>query len=195
MQHLMIDLETMGTRFDAPIIAVGAVFFDPMTGNTGERFLEAVDLADAFRFGKASGDTVKWWMEQSEAARKAAIRGTAQLGDVLGRFADFYRTGTKVAVWGNGATFDISILEYAFMRSLNKAPPWDFWMVRDCRTVKDLGSHLSVDTGPAVGVQHNALDDALNQVRWVSQMWAQLKRGGAAQVVVPTMASSDDLLG
>ncbi|WP_249827791.1 RecE family exodeoxyribonuclease, partial [Escherichia coli] len=31
--HLMIDLETMGKNPDAPIISIGAIFFDPQTGD------------------------------------------------------------------------------------------------------------------------------------------------------------------
>ncbi|MEB7084561.1 3'-5' exoribonuclease, partial [Escherichia coli] len=33
--HLMIDLETMGTNTNAPIVVIGAVFFDPQTGEIG----------------------------------------------------------------------------------------------------------------------------------------------------------------
>jgi exodeoxyribonuclease VIII len=36
MTHVMVDLETMGNNPEAPIIAIGAVFFDPGTGKTGE---------------------------------------------------------------------------------------------------------------------------------------------------------------
>jgi hypothetical protein len=147
------------------------------TGKLGERFYEAVDIADSFQFGKVSGDTVKWWMRQEDAARQAATAGTAALRDVLTRFRDFYRRGDKAAVWGNGPTFDISILEYAFVRCLGEPAPWDFWMVRDCRTVKDIGSHLNIDTRVKSGTAHNALDDAVSQAGWVSQMWQVLRIG------------------
>ncbi|EKP6427779.1 3'-5' exoribonuclease, partial [Escherichia coli] len=33
--HLMIDIETMGTNTNAPIVVIGAVFFDPQTGEIG----------------------------------------------------------------------------------------------------------------------------------------------------------------
>ncbi|MCU6651674.1 3'-5' exoribonuclease, partial [Klebsiella pneumoniae] len=32
----MVDLETMGKKHNAPIVAIGAVFFDPATGSIGE---------------------------------------------------------------------------------------------------------------------------------------------------------------
>ncbi|EEC8940676.1 exodeoxyribonuclease VIII, partial [Escherichia coli EC4203] len=42
--HLMIDLETMGKNPDAPIISIGAIFFDPQTGDMGPEFSKTIDL-------------------------------------------------------------------------------------------------------------------------------------------------------
>ena len=38
MKQLMVDLETLSTRPDAAIIAIGAVYFDKVTGETGDEF-------------------------------------------------------------------------------------------------------------------------------------------------------------
>ena len=43
MQHLMIDLETLGTDPTAPIVAIGAVFFNPKTGELGAEFIATID--------------------------------------------------------------------------------------------------------------------------------------------------------
>ncbi|EOM0941128.1 3'-5' exoribonuclease, partial [Escherichia coli] len=40
--HLMIDLETMGKNPDAPIISIGAIFFDPQTGEMGPEFSKTI---------------------------------------------------------------------------------------------------------------------------------------------------------
>ncbi|EFQ3899357.1 exonuclease, partial [Escherichia coli] len=42
--HLMIDLETMGKNPDAPIASIGAVFFDPQTGEQGPEFSKIIDM-------------------------------------------------------------------------------------------------------------------------------------------------------
>lgn len=42
--HVMVDLETMGKKHNAPIVAIGAVFFDPATGSIGESFYKVVCL-------------------------------------------------------------------------------------------------------------------------------------------------------
>ncbi|MCX0887159.1 3'-5' exoribonuclease, partial [Escherichia coli] len=45
--HLMLDLETMGKNPDAPIISIGAIFFDPQTGDMGPEFSKTIDLETA----------------------------------------------------------------------------------------------------------------------------------------------------
>ena len=53
----MIDLETLGTAANAPVIAIGAVFFDPNTGTLGDTFDAAIDVEDAMHYGVMSGST------------------------------------------------------------------------------------------------------------------------------------------
>ncbi|WP_136154419.1 exonuclease, partial [Escherichia coli] len=55
--HLMIDLETMGKNPDAPIISIGAIFFDPQTGDMGPEFSKTIDLETAG--GVIDRDTIK----------------------------------------------------------------------------------------------------------------------------------------
>ncbi|MCN6062361.1 3'-5' exoribonuclease, partial [Escherichia coli] len=59
--HLMIDLETMGKNPDAPIISIGAIFFDPQTGDMGPEFSKTIDLETAD--GVIDRDTIKWWLK------------------------------------------------------------------------------------------------------------------------------------
>ncbi|MCM4863587.1 3'-5' exoribonuclease, partial [Escherichia coli] len=59
--HLMIDLETMGKNPDAPIISIGAIFFDPQTGEMGPEFSKTIDLETAG--GVIDRDTIKWWLK------------------------------------------------------------------------------------------------------------------------------------
>lgn len=195
MKHLMIDLETMGTLFNAPVLAIGAVFFDPETGELGERFYGAIDIGDACRLGRASGETIAFWMKQGDEARKAAIAGTQTSAEVFGAFREFVQTGGgNVKPWGNGATFDISMLEYAFVKVLDKTAPWQFWNVRDCRTIKEIGELVSPFKGERQGTHHQALDDAVFQAQWVSHYWQALR--GREQAITPVAAvgEPEDLL-
>ncbi|HAX5200400.1 TPA: exonuclease, partial [Escherichia coli] len=56
--HLSVDLETMGKNPDAPITSIGAIFFDPQTGDMGPEFSKTIDLDTAG--GVIDRDTIKW---------------------------------------------------------------------------------------------------------------------------------------
>lgn len=190
MQHIMIDLETAGTAVNAPILTVGACFFDPDSGRIGDTFYEAIGWQSAFINGRASGDTMKWWMQQSDEARKAVIAGTLRTEDVLDHFRTFCRRAANPIVWGNGATFDISMLEYCYQKVEDRAAPWKFWNVRDCRTIKDLAGPDFVSKIVREGTHHQALDDAIYQAKWVSEMWMALRSGLKSEPADP-FASPD----
>ncbi|ENC2998925.1 3'-5' exoribonuclease, partial [Escherichia coli] len=61
--HLMIDLETMGKNPDAPIASIGAVFFDPQTGEQGPEFSKIIDMGTCG--GTVDISTIEWWLQRS----------------------------------------------------------------------------------------------------------------------------------
>lgn len=169
MNHVMVDLETLGTGSDAVIIAVGAVEFDPDTQTVGRTFYDVVDPQSCVDSGlKVDVSTVMWWMKQSDAARAAFTRPGNALHDVLLNFAQWYPQGA--AFWGNGASFDNVILANAF-KVVGIAKPWSFTSDRCYRTLKNLLPHI---TQKAVGVAHNALDDAVYQANHANKLLAAL---------------------
>ncbi|WP_407903525.1 3'-5' exoribonuclease domain-containing protein [Escherichia coli] len=178
--HLMIDLETMGTNTNAPIVVIGAVFFDPQTGEIGPVFYIVISLTDAMNTGAApDGGTIKWWLKQSSEARAAILTDQVKLKDALSRFREFineYSDEKFVQVWGNGATFDNAILRTSYER-LEIPCPWRYHNDRDVRTIVELGKTIDFDAKtviPFEGVRHNALDDARHQAKYVSAIWQKL---------------------
>ncbi|HHE8470041.1 TPA: 3'-5' exoribonuclease, partial [Klebsiella pneumoniae] len=72
--HVMVDLETMGKKYNAPIVAIGAVVFDPATGSIGESFYKVVCLESSVNWGAViDPSTVIWWLKQSSEARSAIV--------------------------------------------------------------------------------------------------------------------------
>ncbi|EGI4370565.1 exonuclease, partial [Escherichia coli] len=172
--HLMIDLETMGTNTNAPIVVIGAVFFDPQTGEIGPVFYIVVSLTDAMNTGAVpDGGTIEWWLKQSSEARAAILTDQVKLRDALSRFREFineYSDEKFVQVWGNGATFDNAILRTSYER-LDIPCPWRYHNDRDVRTIVELGKTIDFDARtviPFEGVRHNALDDARHQAKYVT---------------------------
>jgi hypothetical protein len=89
MNHLMVDLETMGNGPYAPVISIGAVFFDPNTGETGEEFSVNISLESSMRYrARPDASTILWWMEQSEEARKSLTSNTQELSTALSWLSD-----------------------------------------------------------------------------------------------------------
>lgn len=189
MYNLMLDIETLGTRPNAPILSIGAVLFDPNTGKQGATFYRAIDPANAFLHGVPDGDTFKWWMEQSDAARKAAVAGTTLLPDALTALTKMPVVWKDVQVWANDPDFDVTILTYAFHKTLGQLPPWRFWNTRSCRTIAEIAGKRPPKPS---GVHHNALDDAIHQAKWVSEMWQGLRGKPAAKVTAPAPVVADD---
>ncbi|MCP6231395.1 3'-5' exoribonuclease [Klebsiella pneumoniae] len=184
--HVMVDLETMGKKHNAPIVAIGAVVFDPATGSIGESFYKVVCLESSVNWGAViDPSTVIWWLKQSSEARSAIVNDDANpLQDALLQFREFVSDNVaggskKAQVWGNGASFDNSILRSSY-DCIAEDYPWEYWNDRDVRTMVELGQAISFDpktTIPFEGSRHNALADAIHQARYVSAIWQRIIAG------------------
>lgn len=183
MTHLMVDLETMGSNPEAPIVAIGAVYFDPNTGITGAEFYQIVSLESAMEFGaKPDAEAIIWWLKQSPEAR-AAITDSDAIGlmDAIDSFDEFVHSNSangikSVQLWGNGSSFDNVILRRAYDQV-----GADLWVTRrndrDVRTIVELGKAIGMNPRleiPFDGDAHNALADARHQVKYVSAIWQRL---------------------
>ena len=175
--HLMIDLETMGKNPDAPIISIGAIFFDPQTGEMGPEFSKTIDLDTAG--GVIDRDVIKWWLKQSREAQSAIMTDEIPLDDALLQLREFIDENSGeffVQVWGNGANFDNVILRRSYERQ-GIPCPWRYCNDRDVRTIVELGKAIDFDARTAIpfeGERHNALDDARYQAKYVSAIWQKL---------------------
>ncbi|HBS2219629.1 3'-5' exoribonuclease [Klebsiella pneumoniae] len=184
--HVMVDLETMGKKNNAPIVAIGAVVFDPSTGSIGESFYKVVCLESSVNWGAViDPSTVIWWLKQSSEARSAIVNDDAiPLQDALLQFREFVSDNVaggskKAQVWGNGASFDNSILRSSY-DCIAEDYPWEYWNDRDVRTMVELGHAINYEPQKAIpfeGERHNALADAIHQARYVSAIWQRLIEG------------------
>lgn len=160
---IMVDLETFGTDNNAAITAIGA--HARLPGDAQDSYYTTCD-PDSDPGCSFSAATIRWWLQQSEEARKA-ISGTpptSSLEQALTGFSLWYskivQEHPSVTIWGNGADFDLVILASAFRRVLCRNPPWRHSSVMCFRTWRRLvGAPKPVVNGTA----HHALDDAIAQ--------------------------------
>jgi len=173
-QHVMLDLETMGTNNDAAIIAIGATAFT-YTNGIHREFYVKVNLTDAMEHnGKVNGDTVLWWLQQSEEARREVYNASTGLLQALEKFTAFINSlPSKPVVWGNGATFDNVILRSAYKNNGLKAP-WHFTQDGCYRTLK----HLVKAEHPELPelTNHNALHDAIWQTHHILNIFREMQK-------------------
>ena len=174
----MLDLETMGTSANAPIIAIGAVMFD--RDGLHEEFYSVVSLESSVENGGVIAPaTVLWWMKQSDEARADFSREGIKISAALNAFSTWIEKLTleyhdKVCVWGTGASFDNTILSEAYARNM-KLQPWLFWNDRCFRTLKNL--YPNVLPATREGTHHNALDDAKYQAQHAVEIFTYHNRG------------------
>jgi DNA polymerase III epsilon subunit-like protein len=176
IEHVMVDLETMDNKPTAAITAIGAVAFDPDTGELGERFYVKVDLQTSMDAGlTVSADTINWWLMQADEPRKEMARKGHPLPFVLEQFSEFLRP--YQFVWGNGAAFDNAILQTAYAK-VGQPLPWKFWNDRCYRTVKSMYPDVKLER---VGNLHNALDDAVSQATHLIAIYKEINHGKIKQ--------------
>lgn len=175
MNHVMLDLETMGTGPNAAIVAIGAVEFEltKTGGQTGDTFYCVIGLESAMASGgQVDAGTVLWWLKQNDAARAMFTQPTANAVWALEQFSAWMAARgdrKQIRVWGNGASFDNVILASAYRRAALPLP-WNSFNDRCYRTVKSM--HPAAPAIQRTGTHHNALDDAINQANHLIAMLA-----------------------
>lgn len=171
--HLMIDLETLDTSPYAVILSVGAVAFTKDTVIAEKEWF--LDVDQQVSQGRKIGyETAKWWVLQSDTAKKGVFNPAFKhfLTNFSMEMVEFFNKncGSSGFIWGNGASFDIPILETLLKRNLGSADiPWKFWFHRCYRTVKQMyGIEKDVQFR---GVKHGALTDAFHQAKCLQTLF------------------------
>lgn len=173
MKHLMVDLETLGTTADAVILSIGAVKFDPATGEIdNDGFYRSVSIESNLEYKRRiSEDTLLWWLKQGTAAQQVFHEAKEDLHTALVEFSEWIGTDAY-EMWSNGADFDLPMLAHAYTQ-LQVEIPWKFWNSNCCRTYKKLPGAKEIRV-PTIGVKHNALSDAYHQAQTVAAIHRQL---------------------
>ena len=158
MADLMIDIEGLGTGPDTTILTIAAQSFDPLGTGYHERHYYARITLESQENRSIQQDTIDWWASQPAAAREEAFAETGRipLDQALDELAKFI--WQSKLIWANGPTYDMNIIEHAY-KSYNKPLPWQYYHVRDSRTVFSLWPEQ-----PMPPTTHHALEDCRRQI-------------------------------
>lgn len=161
-RHIVIDIETLGRRNDAAITQIGVAIADenfnvldqyliqtePNTWNTCERTF--------------TGETLLWWMQQKNTPVSKmpthTICSYKKLVEKLYQIFNRYNT-EDTTIWTKGSMDLFCIKDLCEYFDMNV--PWEYWHPRDIRTAKEFVTDWKIFENN----NHNALDDALNQLR------------------------------
>jgi len=168
---IVVDLETLGTKPNSGILAIGATTLDYKY--TFYRTIKKSSL-DFYHFGW-SADTMKWWHDQPAHVREEAFNGTTPIRQALREFQDWLYTVCKdkaPLIIGNGAAFDNVILKHAYDK-VDLTVPWSYKNDFCYRTLrKVLGDRIKEPE--FVGDKHNALSDAIHEAKILNLMLEKL---------------------
>lgn len=172
-EHVMLDIETLGTNPGELVLSIAAVPFDIETGETGQAFYERIDADSAMSIGlKMNFDTLKWWLSTDNNELLKLLSGTRDVRDVLHDLNDFMYW-KDVQVWGNSARFDCGMLQDAYAK-IGESVPWNFRNERCLRTLVSFAPEIREYT-PFEGTRHDALDDCRYQIKYCVKTWNHLK--------------------
>ena len=180
-KHLMVDLETLATSPDAAILTIGAVLFDPK----GQGIIDKIEIRPTIEdqteiYNRSINDaTMEWWGKQSPEAIEEAMgdRDRVSFEEAMNQLYKFCWNRSRCA-WSNGASFDVVAMDHAW-KQLGKNTPWNFWDIRDTRTLYDIAGVKLKDGGHVTS--HKAVEDAERQAIVVQQGYMKLMKAGLVQ--------------
>lgn len=186
---LMVDLETLGKGENPQLLQITAIPFDltdetkDFSGMEFERFID-IGISDCI-----NGDTLKWWLNTNrELLTDLVNKGNTAESVAVFDFIEYIQHlqhkidgDTPVYLWGNGILFDNRILSEK-CKQYDWAYPIYYRNDRDVRTINELaalklGMSSAEDFRKSIentGVEHNARDDVLYQIKCVQKAYQVL---------------------
>lgn len=171
--HAMIDLETFGSENTSVITSLAIVIFNPYTGETIDSMKVDIDIQSSMNYGATvNASTLLWWLGQSEDARKGLIDGqknSIDLKKAMQRVHFFLIKNfdvKEVKLWGNGSSFDLSILSNSF-KLVGLPETWKHYNERDVRTIVAFNPEIKENLA-FEGTRHDPIADCVHQIKYVS---------------------------
>lgn len=190
IKHYMLDIETLSTKPNAVVLSIGAVEFDPETGDIIREFYQELDLQDQ-PDRHIDISTVQWWADRCKEnvsnldllakpkqRRLSTMKVLGMLDNFINypqssffvchtsKFVELERDEFNVAVWACDPDFDVTILNNLY-ESENIRCPWRYNEPKSFRTIRLLAEMKGIAL-PKAEASHNALEDCIRQVKEVS---------------------------
>lgn len=162
--HIQTDIETLSSRVDAAVIAIGMCCFKR------HEIVETISILidPQLAIGHRDPRTIQWWSEQEPHIRERMFSGRDEPWLACDKMIRFVKTYEKhlEGFWANPPQFDIIILRYLFDQCGKKFPV-HYRKERDFRTLKQLAHAKGINYQAAYeGIdKHDAEADAIAQAK------------------------------
>lgn len=156
--ELMIDIETLSTRYDAAIISIAAIRFNITTKQYARPLL--------LRGNRSCKPN--WFSPRSKnvdlvgKTKKSPPNGSCTIQDALTKLVTFINEHPPTRVWAKSPNFDCNIIKYA-CNHFDLEWPIPFWKERDVRTLMDIANLPNNFTAT-----HSAVEDCISQIKSVT---------------------------
>lgn len=174
MIDIMVDIETLGRKPNSVITSIGAVVFNIETGEILSKFHQNICPISCEKYGLTVDlSTIMWWMGQ---VNKPWTEDPKDINVVLSDLSDFVSEAVELnnfRVWANSPAFDLVLLKTAYEKVLNmKKSPWNFRNEMCVRTLNNMFPEVRASI--TVETSHDALDDCIQQIKWVVEIWKKI---------------------
>jgi DNA polymerase III epsilon subunit-like protein len=173
--NIVVDLETLSTRANASIVVIAAIKFsgkEEFSENISEEelfsmkntFYRRIKINTEEKKYHIDNNTVTWWNTQPKEIIYESLEhpDRTELKQALTDFTKWVGNNKdRIKIWGNGSSFDITILGEAFaLEGLEIC--WCYWNIRDIRTLFDIGN-VKMNELPNFS-KHHALWDCYREI-------------------------------
>lgn len=171
--HIMIDIETLGTRANTVVGEVGWAVFETHANTVNYSGSWHLNMQEQVGKRSIHISTLVWWSEQAEEARRNLFsRNYVSVETFLNEFLNGISWHNIQGVWSHGLGFDVPILE-DLHKQYGKVVPWHYRTPRDTRTLfwlTDLPKTEFVEPT----LKHSAEADAIAQAMTVQRALKRL---------------------
>lgn len=179
--HVMLDMETLGTGPNAVVVQMALVRFrlhDPDNATILQNVAIDFDWQDQLSQGRViTQDTLQWWMQQPDAVRgKVFGPGEFRIETEAGieSAAAFLEGVGNPVIWACPANFDIPLFEGLLQTYGIRVP----WFHRDTMCLRTLclaaGYDRRMDKRGDGHMHHDATDDCHFQIFQARRAWAKI---------------------
>lgn len=184
--HLMIDIETLGTSSDSIVLSVSGCIFN-IDSLQFKNEIENISFNEYLNIyeqelinRKVDLGTLNWWISYQEKVSPnlkefLSKKDFTPLSISLNNINEFIKKNNVTTFWANGPDFDISILRSLY-NDCNIPFLINYSKTADVRTIKLIRSVLNMSKFEASNKnKHNSLSDAINQALFVNETLIDIK--------------------